>query len=652
MCGICGFTYRTENLKFDPEDHVVRMAKTLAHRGPDAAGHAVYRDENTTVGLGHRRLSIIDLSPNANQPLSNEDGSICVVYNGEIYNYPELRAELINNGHRFRSHGDTEVLVHLYEEHGDDCMKYLEGMFAFALLDKKKKKVLLARDRMGIKPLYYSSKNYRLIFASEIKSLLCNGDISRNLSLAALDYFVTYGYIPGSETIFEDIKKLPPAGYLSYRYDDGTVDLKNYWEINYLPKFTATEEELSEQLLALLRESIDRHLISDVPVGAFLSGGMDSSVLVAMMHRGGGNRTHTFSLGYSGGGRDELAYSSAVSRQFQTRHREIKVRPDVSRNIPRLLWHLDEPFFDNSIIPTYLISQFARDDVKVAISGDGGDELFGGYEWARRNQYRQAFATLCGPLGKAIHRKRLNRLGVRHEYGTDLKSLGKRMFYDLTAGIEDGYRRRTTVSSEFRNQLYSGSLKTALNGFDAVDLQHRIFQKVRVDDERERMLYTDTRCYLPDDCLFKVDRMSMAHGLEVRVPFLDRKLVEFAARLPFKFKIRGLTTKYILKKTAAPLLPGVILKQRKQGFTIPISDWLRRDLGPIARSILLSQSFKKRNLFNFETVEWMLEQHAQRKQEFGHRIWSLVIFETWARLYLDEKITAKPDVSLDVIADN
>jgi asparagine synthase (glutamine-hydrolysing) len=651
MCGFCGFIV-DHNRNIDLSCVLTEMIDKLAHRGPDSHGHYYADKTGSIVGFGHRRLSIIDLSVNAQQPMGNEDNSVIVVFNGEIYNYEQLTVDLKKRGHKFRSNSDTEVIVHLYEEMNDECVNKLEGMFAFALLDKEKSKILLARDRMGIKPLFYTFKNNQLYFASELKALLCLNELSRELSTKALDYFITYGYIPGEETIFKDIKKLQPASYLTFERERGSVTTKKYWKIEYLPKVGGNEDDLSEKLIELLQQAIKRHLISDVPVGAFLSGGMDSSVVVAMMNQVRGKGINTFSLGYSDSGNDELYYAALVSDHFQTCHQEFKVKPDMSQIIPELMWYLDEPFFDNSIIPTYYISKLARSKVKVVLSGDGGDEIFGGYEWARRQQYQNALGIVSPLIKNMIGKSGWSALGLHDEYGKTWVSKAKRFLYDLNNNIEDGFNRRTCVSNTFRQMLYTEDLKNELNGFNASDYQYNLFYDAQVKDEREKMLYVDTMSFLPDDCLFKVDRMSMAHGLEVRVPFLDRDLVEFSARIPFEYKIKGFTSKYILKKTFAPFLPSDILRQRKQGFTIPISDWLRSDLRELARSILMSKTFKKRGLFNQKSVEWMLEKHNQKKQEFGHRIWSLVVFETWARLFLDEKLDRKPEMSLADIAGN
>ena len=643
MCGICGFIIANGAGANDYSDVLARMTYALTHRGPDSEGHYYTDTGNSIVGLGHRRLSIIDLSEKANQPMGNEDDSVFVIFNGEIYNYRQLTKELVTRGHKFRSHSDTEVIVHLYEDLEGECLDRLEGMFAFVLWDKKRGRLLLARDRMGIKPLFYVFKNGNLYFASEIKALLLLDEVSRQVDFKALHHYFTYGYIPGTRTIFRDIKKLPPASCLTF--ENQHIGINPYWQIEYLPKNNLPENELMEGLLSIFSKAIKRHLVSDVPLGVFLSGGVDSSIIVALMNMVGEKEVNTFSLGYELGGKDELIYAASVAKHYRTNHHEFKIDPDMTQILPKLLWHLDEPFFDNSIIPTYYISKLAREKTKVVLSGDGGDEIFGGYEWTRRHQFSVAYGMVPGFIRKPLA-ELCSGMDPENDYGTNLKQKVRRFLGDLNADVESGFLRRTSVSYSFGQRLFTQALKDELGDFDAGDYQRKLFSDAQVSDAREKMLYVDTMSFLPDDCLFKVDRMSMAHGLEMRVPFLDRELVEFSARIPFEYKIRGLTSKYILKKTFAPYLPKNILKQRKQGFTIPISAWLRGELGELASTVLLSNSLEKRGLFEKERLKWMLEEHRNGKQELGHRIWSLVVFEIWARLYLDEKIKSAPEVSL------
>jgi asparagine synthase (glutamine-hydrolysing) len=643
MCGICGFIVEDQAGSTNWNQTLDEMTKILVHRGPDSEGHYYLERGNSIVGLGHRRLSIIDLSEKANQPMGNEDDSVIVIFNGEIYNYRQLTEELAAGGHTFRSNSDTEVIVHLYEDLEEQCLNRLEGMFAFVLWDKRKGRLLLARDRMGIKPLFYVFKERNLYFASEIKALLLLNEVSREVDFKALSYYFTYGYVPGTRTVFKDIKKLPPASYLSF--ENRHLGINPYWRVQYLPKKRLPENELMEDLLTIFVKAIKRHLVSDVPLGAFLSGGVDSSIVVALMNMAGEGGVNTFSLGYESGGSDELGYAASVAKRYGTNHHEFKIDPDMTQILPKLLWHLDEPFFDNSIIPTYYISELARDKTKVALSGDGGDETFGGYEWTRRHQYNVAYGMVPGFIRRPLARLS-SGTDPEDDYRTNLKQKVRRFLGDLNADIESGFLRRTSVSYAFGQRLFTQALKDELGDFDAGNYQRKLFSDAQVSDRREKMLYVDIMSFLPDDCLFKVDRMSMAHGLEVRVPFLDRELVEFSAKIPFEYKIRGLTSKYILKRTFAPYLPRKILRQRKQGFTIPISAWLRGELGDLARRVLLSTSLERRGLFEEGFITWMLDEHKSGRQELGHRIWSIVVFELWARLYLDEKIDSAPIVSL------
>lgn len=644
MCGICGFIVHNKTDAEDYDGILRKMTDVLAHRGPDTGGNYLANNGDCIIGMGHRRLSIIDLSEAANQPMGNENNSVTVIYNGEIYNYKDLTRDLKLKGHKFRSRSDTEVIVHLYEDMGIRCVDRLDGMFAFALWDKKKKRLFLARDRMGIKPLFYAFLNGNFYFSSEIKSLLTIPEISRKLDYKSLDSYFTYGYIPGSRTIFHDIQKLPTASHLVF--EKRQIKIQPYWSIEYLPKHNMSEKKLTDELLHRFSQAVKRHLVSDVSLGAFLSGGIDSSIIVALMNRVGEQSVDTFSLGYDSGGKDELEYAASVAGYYKTNHHEFRIKPEMTRILPELLWHLDEPFFDNSIIPTWYISSIARKKVKVVLSGDGGDELFGGYEWTRRHQFNQALKQWPGLVSTLLERSSGN-IHPEDEYSTSVVQKYRRLVSDLTADVEKGFRRRTTVSSPFRQMFYSRKLKNRLKNYDASSYQQQLFSNACVSDIREKMLYVDTMSFLPDDCLFKVDRMSMAHGLEVRVPFLDKALVEFVAKIPFEYKIKGLTSKYILKKAMMPYLPKKIFRQRKQGFTIPISSWIKGKLKVHVKNILLSNSLAQRGLFEKKCLKWMLKEHSKGKQELGHRIWSIVIFEIWARLYLDEKITSKPDFSLE-----
>lgn len=641
MCGLCGFMMKKGGC--DPEALLRDMTRLLAHRGPDGSGQSVIDAGRFWVGLGHRRLSVIDLSENGAQPMANEDGALSLVYNGEIYNHRALMRGLLERGHVFRSRSDTEAIVHLYEEKGEACVEDLSGMFAFALWDAAKKRLVLARDRVGIKPLFYARVGEGLFFASEIKSLLLAPGVSRDMDLGALDCFFTFGYTPGRRTIFNQIRKLPPARLGIF---DGEVfGEKRYWELSFLPKLDLPEEDLALCLREEFTKAVSRHLVSDVPVGAFLSGGLDSGIVTTEACRQMAEPARAFTIGWEGLSGDETDQARTVARACGARHQVFKVTPRVTDILPGLLWHLDEPFFDNSIIPTFLVSGLAREHVKVVLSGDGGDELFGGYEWTRRHQYTEYFSRLPGFARRAAGTL-IPAPELEDEYGKSPLSKLKRLHADLANGMIPGFLRRTTVSARFREELYSPKLRKALGEFDAVREKAAPFPEPEVADHRERMLYADFASFLPDDCLFKVDRMSMAHGLEVRVPLLDVDLVELAARIPFSQKIRGLRSKYLLRRAFADFLPESSFARPKQGFTLPVSSWLAGELYEPVKNLLLSERLRRRGLFNRDFIERMLIEHRAGRQELGHRLWSLVIFEAWARLYLDEKITEKPGQGL------
>ena len=638
MCGFCGIIDLREGQEIS-QATLRRMTSILSHRGPDDEG--IYISKNKKTGLGHRRLSIIDLSPAGHQPMSNEDGSIWITFNGEIYNFKDLRVELEQKGRRFKSQSDTEVIIHLYEEYGDGCVEHLRGMFSFAIWDEKREMLFIARDRLGIKPLFYFHKNALFVFASEIKAVLQHPEIAREICPHALDCYITFGYIPAPLTLFRDIYKLLPASVLSFK--ESSVLIKRYWELDYTGELYGTEEEMAGHLLNELKESVKYHRISDVPIGVFLSGGMDSSTITALVAEETGKPIETFSLGF--GKDDELDYAKSVAERYRTNHHEFIVTPDEAKFLPEIVWFLDEPLFDTSIIPTYLISRHTRKHVKVVLSGDGGDELFAGYQWTRRYEFYRQYNRLPSFIRSGLNRIFLERKAGT-PYGTGLLSKARRFLMDTTLSLEDGFARRTSINPSLKEELYSEKFKHMLKGYNPLDGEMDYFGKARVKDEREKMLFVDTMMYLPDDILFKVDRMSMAHSLEVRVPLLDHKVVEFASRIPFELKIKGFKTKYILKKTVGGMLPKKILKQRKQGFTLPFGTWLRRELKEEVSSLLLSKEFEGRGLFNVNYIRHMIEDHTSGRQDLSHRIMGLLVFEIWARLFIDRRTDDIPAFTL------
>ena len=635
MCGIFGFT-GPDRLEDRAQEVLARMARATIHRGPDDEGRLL----GPGIALGMRRLSIIDLEGGA-QPISNEDGTIHIVFNGEIYNYRELREDLLRRGHRFKTGSDTEVIVHLYEDHGIDCVHHLRGMFGLALWDAPRKSLLIARDRLGIKPLYYTTAGGSLVFASELKALLQHPGVERRLDPAAVDRYLTYLYIPSPLTIFEGIHKLPP-GHRLLHGEDGDPRVERYWDL----KFQAgrpgrTLDDAAEELRAILQDSVRAHLVADVPVGALLSGGLDSSTVVALMSRAG-HRPKTFSIGFGVKDFDELEYAREVARHYSTDHHQEVVEPDAAQLLPALLWHLDEPFADASAIPTYCVAKLAREHLKVVLSGDGGDELFGGYSWLRQSRMAERMSALPESVREALA-FRVKGFGR----GGSLLARAGRVAQDSLTSPERGFIRRVSSWTEpMKWRCYGPELARE------VEDSHRellaLLTDPRVLDFGSRMLHADTLRYLPDDCLAKVDRMTMARGLEARVPFVDHQVAEFAARLPFEWKLHGMTTKYILKKAMADWLPEVTVRQRKQGFSVPVGAWLRGPLAaPVAR-LLGSGRFLERGLFNREGIAEMLAAHAEGREDLGQQVWGLLCLEIWCRLYLDgPPPDAAPAVSLD-----
>lgn len=632
MCGICGIV-QAKNETPIPHSLLHAMCQTIVHRGPDDEG--VFIEKN--VALCTRRLSIIDVE-GGHQPLSNEDGSIWIAYNGEVYNFPELRKELISLGHRFSTRTDTETIIHSYEEWGETFVNKLRGMFVFALWDCRKERLILVRDRIGIKPLYYTLLDDKtLVFGSELKSILVHPDVRRILSTHALDLFLTLEYIPAPFSIFKNIFKLAP-GYLLI-YENETVSLKKYWDIqpNKQPEIKFSKDNLSsvmDELYSLLKESVSLRLISDVPLGAFLSGGIDSSAIVGLMKELGASPLKTFSIGFEDASYNELEHARRIAQKFNTDHEEFILRPQILDLTEKLVQHLDEPLGDFSIFPTFLVSKMAHSHVKVILSGDGGDELFGGYEHYQAQKISQlnSIGFFQKPLYWAIKNfppspkkkglwNKLRRYLEGLEHGPELRHLRWMMF----------------LTQKDKESLYSRELINELGGIQQIhELSpfEEYFQNLRNFDSTNGELYLDLKTYLADDILVKVDRMSMAASLETRVPLLDHKIVEFVSNLPGELKVKGLTTKWIFKKTMERLLPPETIYRRKEGFSIPIKHWLRKELKELMFYFLNESRIKREGLFNFAPIEKMMEQHLKGKENFSHQLWALLVFEIWKSHYL------------------
>ena len=625
MCGICGkvdFTGATV-----AEDLVDRMCATLVHRGPDAQGIHVAPG----IGLGQRRLSIIDLNARGVAPLANEDGTVWVTFNGEIYNFRELRERLQERGHTFRTATDTEVLVHLYEEYGVDCVQHLRGMFAFAMWDAPRRRLFMARDRLGKKPLYYARTPTALIFGSEARAVLADPSIEAQPDLAAIDAYLTYQYVPSPLTAFVGMAKLPPAHYAVCEAG-GAIDVVRYWRPPTGPTSTRPAADLRDELMWRLREAVRMRLVADVPIGAFLSGGVDSATIVALMTLESGRRVRTFSIGFEDGAFNELAYARMVAERYDTDHHEHMVRPDAAAVLPRLVHFYGEPFADSSALPTYYVSEMARANVTVALSGDGGDETFAGYENYRAVAKWDRYDAVPYPIRRVVANGAtavLDRLPYTNS--TSRAARGARMWagpvperFRLQTAIFKPQEKQAAYTPEFRARL------AARGPAAVVDLGW--------DDDMDAvdwMMRHDQHFYLPDCLMVKTDIASMAHGLEVRCPLLDHTLVEFAATIPSRMKQTAGEGKRIFKDTVRDLVPAAVLAKRKTGFGVPLARWLREDLSDLVRGTLLDQRAQARGLFVPSFVARLIDDHQSGRRDWSARIWALLFLELWFREFID-----------------
>lgn len=632
MCGICGIVDFGGK---EPLDAAImeRMTGTLSHRGPDDRGVKLFLgDGRPRMGLGHARLSIIDLSPRGHQPMGNEDGSLWLAYNGEIFNFGELRSELEARGHRFSSRTDAEVVLHAYEEYGRDCVTRFRGQFAFAIADVRRGTLFAARDHTGIKPFYYYFRDGRFIFASELKAILACPGVAREVDPGGLCDYLTYEFIPSPRTILKGISKLPPAHSLAL--EDGRVRIAPYWDLEYTP-VRAGEEEQAERLLFLLRDSVKSQLVSDVPLGAFLSGGLDSSTVVALMSQLAAGPVKTFSIGFEDKSYDELSYAREVAGCFGTQHEEFIIRPRAVDLVEKLAYHLDDPIADFSVFPTYLVSSMAKKYVTVALTGDGGDEVFAGYDTYLAHKTAKA---LCG-ASRLLGRRPLKNLvaaippsPMKKGAINRLKRFAEGMALPADLGH---FRWMIFVSEEERRGLFTDGFLEALRGEEPYGAIRRHFSRFPYADELNRQLYVDLKTYLTDNCLVKTDRMSMASSLEVRVPLLDHKVLEFMATVPPDLKLRGFTRKHLLRKAVSNLLPPRIVRRGKEGFSIPMKNWLRDELSPMMSDLLSGHSLKKRGYFRPETVARLIREHRDGGENHSHRLWALMLFEQWARIFID-----------------
>ncbi len=626
MCGICGFVLNEHN-QGRAKEIVLAMSKSLRHRGPEEEGYFIDKH----LAMGHSRLKIIDLQ-RGKQPISNEDGSVQVALNGEIYNYRELRKELIDLGHAFYTDSDTEVIVHLYEEYGKQAVTRLNGIFAFVLWDARQKKFMLVRDRLGVKPLHYSDEGGHFVFASEIKGILAYPFFKKQIDRLSFEKYLVFEFVPAPHSIFSGIQKLPPAHILEYCLETGKRKMEKYWEPSFSAKDAAVSEaQALEGLDAALRKAVTRELVSDVPVGLFLSGGIDSSVLAQYVSQAG--KVESFTIAFSENSFDESRYARTVAERFGIQHHEERITAlDASVILNEIVALLDEPLADASIIPTYILSGFAKRRVSVALGGDGGDELFAGYDTYQAHRLFGYYAALPSilkdTLGAVIEKMpvstrnlsldfRMKKFISGRDYPPETRNtiwLGSFNDKELNSLLADGWR------SSGQNDIFEDITRhaPALSG---------------IKDPIERIQYLDMHLYMQDDILVKVDRASMMHALEVRVPFLNHELVEYVLRLPARLKLRGLTTKYLLRKLLVGKLPPSLVNRKKKGFGIPVAEWLKSDLKEMASDYLDEKRLKREGFFNASYVKVLLKDHIDGRRDNRKKLWTILIFELWLEKY-------------------
>lgn len=633
MCGICGFIGTIKN-----KELLVRMNDLLSHRGPDGEGYYCSwekkgGDENQlAVGFGVRRLAIIDLLT-GDQPIYNEDKSIVTVFNGEIYNFQELRDRLRQKGHVFATNSDTEVIVHSYEEYGDQCLNYFRGMFSFALWDRRNNKFLLARDPLGKKPLYYTVLEGNLFFASEIKSLLSIPGLKREINKKALYDYLTFNYIPGEESIFCGVHKVPAGCVLIHQKERFSV--KRYWDIEFTPAENLSERYYCDGLRDLLETSVKLRMVSDVPLGALLSGGLDSSIIVALMSRLSDRKIKTFTVGFDAPVfYNETDSAKLIADRFQTDHHELVIKAiDVEKYLPKLVWHFDEPYADPVALPTYLISEFTSKQVKVVLTGDGADENFAGYTRYRIEHYARLFQNM--PI---LAQNNLQRLVDILPRSKRIKKFFKGIFIDSLPVRYAAWIAQ--LSDRLKNEILTEEFDD-LKSTSSFHIFEEILSSSTVAEDIDRMLYLDFKNWLGYVHLIRLDRMSMAHSLEARSPFLDKELVKFCAQIPSSLKVKGMTTKYILKKAFAGIIPREILDKKKHGFTVPVEIWFRKELKKYAQDILLDSSFFNSGFFNKANIENLLRRHFSGKEDLGTTLWALINFALWQKMFIEDIHSAK-----------
>jgi len=621
MCGIAGI------ISSNKQEAINKMTQILIHRGPDEGGY--YHDG--VISLGQRRLSIIDIN-GGRQPISNEDGTLQLLCNGEIYNSPELRKQLIQRGHTFKTATDVEVILHLYEEKGKDCVKDLQGMFALAIWDTKENRLFLARDHMGQKPLFFYHRNKEFVFASEVKAVLASGIVERKIDLEGLWHYVSLRFIPDQYSLFKGIRKLPAASYLIY--EDDKLSVEKYWEPDFTHKLPKDEDQIADGLEDLLLETVKMHLLSDVRVGVFLSGGIDSSTVAAMMAKTSSKTVPAFSIGVKEQGFNELPYARMVVDRYGMEPHERVVQADLINLIPSMIYHMDEPS-DPFGVGVYLVAQVASEVVKVVLGGDGGDENFAGYDRFSGNRLIEYYCLLPRWFRKTVMKKIVERIPESFGY----KSLAQKADWVNEMSLFSGGERYAQSMSylrftqEAKEKLFTESAKDRVDDYDSIEKILCFFNSDNVDDLIDRMLYTDLMTRIPDHLLVIADRMSMAHSLEGRSPLIDYKLVEYAASIPSELKLKGRNLKYILKKVAARYLPKELINRQKQGFGFPIGIWMRTDLKDFLRNLFSQSMFVEMGMFNFDYINKLLNEHLSGKADHNFRLWILINLEIWYRMY-------------------
>jgi asparagine synthase (glutamine-hydrolysing) len=626
MCGIVGLV-RNDGKAID-ESLLKRMNEAIRHRGPDEDGFYV----NGPVGLAMRRLSIIDLS-GGQQPIHNQDRTAWIVFNGEIYNYLELREKLEKLGHTFYTNSDTEAIVHAYDQYGADCPKHLRGMFVFAIWDGRAEELFIARDRVGKKPLLYAEVNGQFVFGSEFTPLLLHPDISRDIQPEAIDCYMSFMCIPAPLTAYRAIRKLEPGHWL--RWTKGEIKIERYWQPDFSNKLNISEEEAGDRAVAILRDAVKVRLMSEVPLGAFLSGGIDSSAIVALMSQESSERVKTFSIGFEEQDFSELHHARRVAEHVGADHHEFIVRPDAVEILPLLVEHYGEPYADSSAVPTYYVARETRKHVTVALNGDGGDESFAGYERYAAMQLAENYRRVPKFLRESVIKEAVNLIPTS-ELGRSRVRSAKRFLAAASLPKVDRYLRWVSMfDNQAKDELYSDAFKHETTVGYAKSLLEPWFVRANGSGIIDASLLTDIMTYLPNDLLVKVDIATMAVSLEARSPFLDHHVMEFAASLPEELKLRRLTTKYLLKKVLRQLLPSENLDRRKMGFGVPIGHWFRGKMQPFLREVVLSEKSLSRGLFKAEAVKQLIELHTRGERDYSHQLWTLLMLELWFNRFID-----------------